>query len=62
MSKIILEKYNGDDSLRFSNQMSVLRMEIEDEVTVSEMMQNFKLFMIACGYSKEALDAYIEDE
>ena len=62
MSKMILTRTVDKDDLHFNNQMSQICIEIEDSVTVHQMMQNFKLFMLACGYSKELLDEYIEDE
>lgn len=39
-----------------------VEMRIHKEATIHDMMQALKRFLICIGYSKEALDEYIEDE
>ena len=51
----------GEDYQKYTGATSI-EIRLHKEATLPEMMQEFKRFLYAIGYSKEALDEYIEDE
>lgn len=60
-SYMLLKNITGEDYMPYTGVQSI-EMKIFKEASVSEVMQAFKRFLLACGYQKANIDEYIEDE
>lgn len=60
-SYMMFSNITGRDYMQYTGVES-MEMRVFKEADLSEVMQAFKGFLLACGYQKDAINEYIEDE
>lgn len=57
----LLKHVIGEDYQKYTG-VSEVEIKVHKEADIHEMMQAFKCFLLAIGYSKDSIDPYIEDD